>query len=634
VGLNDGETSYYRFSYAGFYGDEQADWAYITFDPSLNGKKVRVSYAAPINMSLVWSGWGDKPLPQQFSMYSCLSDFDQNLPPNPLTDDTPENWITQDWDSRDIWYVALYQMVDYLEPRYIDIEHCEQLIMHTDWRCREDRKTTDYSSVERYPGQMRTWEHNAWICGHEIEFLRQTIADIDDDLGGNAQMMTLADMFDSHNGQYAEGRCRWNWYEENTIDEYHQPDSDDPNWVGNVESHIYYQPAMGGMGGWTWDEREDPDGLTSNYGMMASDYVNDKDSLVMWEWGYQAGYFDDRDPEHIITWQDKFEERYRDLALQDFTSFVGGCAGYALGLEGGDWGGIRFRFRDESSDKEKLALVSGNEYFNFNQLDGSNLKWVQMNYHLSGLSDESVDIDMFLEAYNWDPVYSTEHKVGESGKGCHLGTVQDGLAFADDVVVIKDGQPLDIYNLNFEDDFPTPGDTGGYLNWYPTKKDYDLWERNPYQPKSGSYCCKFLIDKSDYSYSSTDDQPRTFNERHPIINQQANSFEFSVWLKTIKLDALRHLNVKSWMDLTYNYQPQDKILGMTNTQWGDVRNYSSEPTSADWMWLRNYPASPLIKYMYYDPFYMFMGDRATHPNGNYPPNAPYPQDVESISEQR
>ena len=639
VGLNDGNTSYYRFMYAGLYGDEKEYWAYIALNNDIpEGTQIRVSYAAPINMSLILpnSFWAsNNPLSQRFSMYTCLSDFDDTSIEDPISNDTPENWVAQDWDSRDIWYVALYEMIKWLKPRYIDIQHCEMWVMHTDKRCQYLRGLVpNYPDEERYPVDMHTWEHNGWTYGHEIEYLRQMIADLDDDLGGNAQMMLYADMLDSHNGQYAEGRCRWNWYEESSIDEYHQPDADDPNWVGNVKSHIYYQPAMGGMGGWTWDERDEPNGLhPCNYGMMASNYITEKDTIVCREWGYQAGYFDDRDPENVILWHDKFEERFRNLALQGFNNFVGDCAGYALALEGAYWGGIRLKCRDVLSEKEALTVIGGNTYFNFNQLDGTNLKWVQMNCAISGLSDDYVDIDLLLEAYNWDPVYSLDHKVGESGKGCHLGTVQDGLAFADDVVVTRDGQQLNIYNLNFEDDFPIPGDIGGYNNWYPTKQDYDLWERSPYQPESGSYCCKFLMDKSDYSYSSTDDSLTTFNERHAIIqNLPASVFGFSVWLKTIKFDALRHLNVKSWMDMAYNYQPKDRILGMINTQWGDVRNYSSEPTSADWMWFRNYPVSPFIKYMYYDPFYMFMGDRATHPDETYPPNAPYPKDTESLSE--
>jgi len=634
VGLNDGNTSYYRFMYAGLYGDEKGYWAYITFNNDIpEGTQIRVSYAAPINMSLILpnSFWASSnPLSQRFSMYTCLSHFDQNPHPNPPTDDITDNWTT--WDSRDIWYVALYEMIDWLKPRYIDIQHCEMWVMHTDYRCREERKT---SEEEPYPAQMQAWEHNAWNYGHEIEFVRKTIADLDDDLGGNAQMMLYADMLDSHNGRYAEGRCGWNWYPNYDRDAYPQPDSDD-TWVGNVASHIYYQPAMGGMGGWTWDEREDPDGLDCIYGMMASDYITEKDSILCREWGYQAGYFDDRDPEHVITWQEKFKERYNNLKDQGFTNFVGDCAGYALGLEGGYWGGIRFRCRDELAGKEGVAGIGGNNS-NFKQLDGTNLKWVQMNYYLSGLQEEpGLDIHMYLEAYNLDPTYAgTYHIDPNYGTGCHLGMVQDGCGYADDVhVVMNDTYDLtpDIYNSLFEYSFPNEGDPHGEHNWTPTINLYDSWLLDDYHPNTGSHCCKFSMNHKLYEYSS-ELYEKTFNERrYGDPNKQPNSLNFSVYLRTLKLDALRHLNIKSWMDLTYNYQPQDKILGMINTQWGEVRNYSSESTSADWMWFRNYPASPLIKYMYYDPFYMFMGDRATHPDDTYPPNAPYPRDTESWTE--
>jgi hypothetical protein len=644
VGLNDGNKSYFRFHTddgvsMGFYDwtDRENGWAYITFSNIPIGTQIRVSYAAPINYSLINTSLSSTTLAQRMAGWICLSDFDQNPPPDPETEDTWQNWTT--WNSRDIWYVALYQMMDWLKPRYIDIQNCEMWLMHTDYRCREERKGPGYSSLERYPRDMRVWEHNGWTYGHEIEFLRQKIADINDDLGSNTQMMLYADVLDSHNGRYAEGRCRWNWYEGTVTDSVHTPDSDDELWKGYVGSHDfqYYKPAMGGMGGWTWDTRPNPDGLTGNYGMMASDYITEKDSILCREWGYQAGYFDDRDPDNVILWQEKFKERFDNLTTQGFSNFVSDCAGYALALEGGYWGGIRFRCRDESAGIEGAADIGGGN-LSYNQLDGTNLKWVQMNYYLSGLQDPGLDIHMYLEVYNLDPTYAgTGHIDLDYGTGCHLGMVQDGLGYADDVHVVMNGTydltPY-IYNSLFEYDFPAPADPHGEINWNPTFDAHDSWLLDNYRPNTGNHCCKFSMNDNLYEYSLQLHET-TYNERHYVDpNKQPNTLNFSVYLRSLKLEALRHINPKTWADIIYNYPYQDKVLGLIDTfwVWGGVRNYSSVPTSADWMWFRHYPVSPLIKYMYYDPFYMFMGDRATHPTDTYPPNAPYPRDTESWTE--
>jgi len=636
VGLNKdidgdgiGDASYYLLSLGGFYGVGDEEKANIEFTTVFSeGTEIRVSYTAPINLSLIWPDWGGGRQEGQLAYWICLSNFNQDLPADPIDDDTPENWVN--WDTRDIWYVGLYEMINWLKPRYIDIQHCEMWVMHTDYRCREERKTPAYSNGEIYPGDMHTWEHNGWTYGHEIEYLRKTIADLDGDLGGNAQMMLYADMLDSHNGHYAEGRCWWDWYEESSIDEYHQPDADDPNWVGNVKSHIYYQPAMGGMGGWTWDERDEPNGLNPcNYGMMASNYITEKDTIVCREWGYQAGYFDDRDPEHIITWQDKFEERFRDLALQGFISFEGDCAGYALPLEGWSWGGIRLRFENPVMGDVYLHLSKKGDQ---HQLDGSNLNWVEMEGSMEDIEEDSVDLDMFLDVFNKDASFPnhTVHFVEASGKGCHIGAVQDGIIYIDDIAVNKNNVPLDIYNLDFEYDFPTDGSG---VNWYPSVCDYSDWKRSDDTKEQGSYCCKHSMRLNDYVYDPI--APLTTrNERHYVgIGPEPNPYNlyFSGYVKTIKFDALRHLNPKIWMDLSYSYQPQDSILGVVNTIWVEDRNYSGEPTSADWMWSKKYPVSPFVKYLFYDPYYLFMGDRMIDPSVVIPPNAPYPKDLEEIS---
>jgi hypothetical protein len=636
VGLNDGNTSYYRLSKGGFYGVGDEEKANIEFTTVFSeGTEIRVSYAAPINLSLIWPDWGGGRQEAQLAYWICLSDFDQDLPTDPINDDTPENWVN--WDTRDIWYVGLYEMINWLKPRYIDIQNCEMWVMHTDWRCREDRKGPGYSNVERYPGQMRVWEHNAWIYGHEIEYLRQKIADINDDLGSNTQMMLYADMLDSHNGRYAEGRCRWDWYDNNAPDEYHQPDSDD-NWVGNANSHIYYQPAMGGMGGWTWDEREEPNGLNPcNYGMMASDYITEKDSIVCREWGYQAGYFDDRDPENVILWQDKFKDRFNDLDRQGFTNFVGDCAGYALALEGGEWGGVRMRCRDVIPVINYYAHLEGDG--RVRQLDGSNLNWVEMEEDINKSAEQQIDITLFLEAYNDDSSYGEAHLNTTSGKGCRVGTVQDGIAYIDDIQVKQDGGNIFTdSNLDFETDFDNNQDP--LQDWKPSGYIWDSWIQSDEDSHLGNHCCKFKMDKTEYYYVY-DDINYTHIERQliaPFTPLYDYHLDFNVWLKTIKFDALRHLNPKIWIDLLNDYPKKEKVLGLIDTFWwytgawwiGGPRNYSSISTSADWMWSGNYPKSPFIKYFYYDPYYLFLGDKMNNPGDRSPPNAPYPKDLEKV----
>jgi len=632
VGLNYGDTSYYRFMYAGFYGDEQEYWAYITFDPSLNGKKVRVSYAAPINMSLILpnSFWASSnPLSQRFCMYTCLSDFDQNPHPNPPTDDIPDNWTT--WDSRDIWYVALYEMIDWLKPRYIDIQHCEMWVMHTDKRCREERKTTEYSNAEIYPSDMRVWEHNAFNYGKEINWLNNTIITLDSTLHTNTQMMLYADMLDSHNGHYGEGRCWWNWYPNETPILEHQPDAD-YSWIGNAKSHIYYQPAMGGMGGWTWDERDEPNGLhPCNYGMMASDYITQKDSIVCREWGYQAGYFDDRDPEHVITWQDKFKERLDNLKDQGFTNFVGDCAGYALALEGGGWG-VKMRCEDYvdehfyPQDLEKTGSSS--------QVDGTNMSWERINGELSLDEQDGIYERLFVESSTLDPAYGGRghpysHFVLNTGKGCHIGTVENGIAYIDDVYIEEGGEPLDIENLGFED---------GLLHWELVNPIYVGWESNEDEHHNGDKCCKVTIKRRLFNHDNEYIAQVSQNYQEGPFNLRTINLKFNAYIKPLKLDALRHLNVKTWMDLTYNYQPQDNILGVIDTVWGEKRNYSSEPTSADWMWSKNYPSAPFLAQMFYDPYFLFDNYRHYFEDEGeteeyYVPayyQTPYPQDAEQI----
>jgi hypothetical protein len=363
-------------------------------------------------------------------------------------------------------------------------------IMHTDYRCREDRKGPGYSNAEIYPGQMQVWEHNAWNYGHEIEYLRKTIADLDDALGRNAQMMLYADMLDSHNGQYAEGRCRWNWYVSNAPDELHQPDSDDPIWVGNVNSHDfqYYKPAMGGMGGWTWDTRTDPDGLTCNteYGMTASRYITKKDTIICREWGYQAGYFDDRDAEHVILWQEKFKERYDNLMDQGFSSFVGDCAGYALGLEGGEWGGVTLRCEDRY---EVPIEQVGNYYTANNPLDGTNLNWALIKGYLKKETQDEIDVNLYLNVCAEDPSYSPDHCMPTAGKGCHIGTVQDGVAYLDDIS-LKDGIIGKIV-LN-------PSYTMDLSHWeiYPGVS-FVSWSWTDKESHQAPGCCHFTIDRGE-----------------------------------------------------------------------------------------------------------------------------------------
>jgi hypothetical protein len=645
VGLNDTShshvdinTSYFRFvtednGGTGFYDHaDQDDWAYITFSDDMpEGTQIRVSYAAPINMGLIWPAWADQPMPRWFSPWTCLSYFDQSSPPDPETEDSAENWVT--WNSRDIWYVALYQMIGWLNPRYIDVQHCEQWIMHLDKRCQVERKNdNNYPDGEQY-GNIPDNHHNAFIYGKEIDWLEKQIESISAQKGTDTQLMLFADMFDSHNGRYAEGRCQWNWYPNDDRQPLHQPDIDD-DWVGNVNSHIYYQPAMGGMGGWTWN--------LSDPGMMASQYVENKENIVCWEWGYQDGYFDDRDPENVILWQDKFEERFRQLGDQGFTKFVGGCAGYALGLEGSPlaWAGVRMKCRDDIPGNDYYAHLQ--DHTELSQLDGSNLNWVEMEGDIDKLAGEQIDITLLPEAYNDDPSYGAIHLDIDSqsptvGKGCHLGTIQDGNGYMDDIQVKKDD--LSIFtdcNLDFESDFDNNQDP--LVDWKPSGYEWDYWTQSDEYKHCGNYCCKVGIDNNGYYYIN-DDRVWTHVERQlifPFIPESDYHIYFNVWLKTVKLDALRDINVKNWMDLTYNYQPKEKILGMINTQWGDTRNYSSESTSADWMWSKNYPVSPFIKYLFYDPYYLFLGDKMNdpafyeNPYIYFQPNAPYPTDEESI----
>lgn len=632
VGLNttmyvgEGEigTSYLRLKGGGFYGYEGDEKAYITFTDLNQGTEVRVSYAAPIKWTYINTAGEENAKPRQLAYWTCMSYFDDDgddylfndIPEvssySDLSDegfDNPGAWTS--WDSRDIWYVALYQMINRLKPRYIDIQHCEQYFMHTDDRCQVERKygvRDDYCEDEQYPDQMLSKYHNAFILGKEIDWMRRAMEEIDGEEGTDTRLMMFGDQFNSHNGTFHEGRCWWDWYHEE-VDPYHQPDADDPNWEGDERSHVYYQPAMGGMGGWTWDSSQIKNPL-----LMASTYIGGKDDMVIAEWGYQSGIFDDREGFEYIEWRDKYELRYDELVDQGFTNFVGMCAGYAV--IGGDWRRLRIRCHD------KTALEGEPDDYCSPGLDGTNLNWVQLiGDNMSKEEQEEIDITLYLETSTHDAYEGCTHFVTETGEGCHVGAVQDGVAYLDDVEVSGEGMSGTIDNPGFE---------FGLSGWTHTELDYVTWECSDEQSHGGTHSCKLEIDRTGHGYEIEGD---TFikQDYYEALQTPTVDLNFSVYVKTIKLDALRHLNPKIWTDLTDEYYQSDEILGMMSTFWGHGnRTFSTEPSSADWMWSREYPASPFIKYLHYDPYFLFdtynFRDVVNEPYLD----GPYPRDLEEL----
>jgi len=102
-------------------------------------------------------------------------------------------------------------------------------------------------------------------------------------------------------------------------------------------------------------------------------------------------------------------------------------------------------------------------------------------------------------------------------------------------------------------------------------------------------------------------------------------------VKTVKLDALRHINPKIWSDLTDEYSRREEILGVISAFWGaGDRTFSTEPSSADWMWSREYPPEPFLNWMYYDPYFLFDNYRHYFEGYDLEPcyDSPYPKDYE------
>ncbi len=622
VGVEEIGTSYLRLKGGGFYGYEGEERAYITFTDLEQGTEVRVSYAAPIKWSYINTAGEEHAKPRQLAYWTCMSYFDDDgddylfndIPEvdeyEHLSDEGFDNtgaWTS--WDSRDIWYVALYQMINRLKPRYIDIQHCEQWFMHTDDRCQVERKhgvRDDYCEDEQYPVRLLSKYHNAFILGKEIDWMRRAMEEIDGEEGTDTRLMMFGDQFNSHNGTYFEGRCWWDWYDEE-VDPYHQPDIDDENWEGDELSHVYYQPAMGGMGGWTWDSSQIKNPL-----LMASTYIDGKDDLVIAEWGYQSGIFDDREGFEYIEWRDKYELRYDELIDQGFTDFVGMCAGYAV--IGGEWRRLRMRCRDFTEEEPEDYCSPG--------LDGTNLNWVQLiGENMSKEEQEEIDIRLYLETFTRDEYEGCGHFDEFTGEGCHVGTVQDGFAYMDDVEVKNNETPLPILNKSFEN---------GLLGWTQSGPDYVTWEWSDEESHGGLHSCKLEIDRTGYYYNTLPTHIR--QDYYEALQTPTVDLDFSVYVKTIKLDALRHLNPKIWTDLTDEYYQEDEILGMMSTFWGHGdRTFSTEPSSADWMWSREYPPSPFIKYLHYDPYFLF-DTYNFHDVVNEPYlDGPYPKDLEELS---
>jgi len=613
-------TSYLRIRPSGFYGYEGDERAYITFTDLEVGTEVRVSYAAPIKWSYIYTNWEELAYPHQLAYWTCMSYFDDDgddilyndIPGVSSYSDLSEEgfdntgaWTS--WDGRDIWYVALYQMINRLKPRYIDIQHCEQFFMHTDDRCQVERKhgvRDDYCEDEQYPHRLLSKYHNAFILGKEIDWMRRAMEEIDGEEGTDTRLMMFGDQFNSHNGTYFEGRCWWDWYDEE-VDPYHQPDIDDENWEGDELSHVYYQPAMGGMGGWTWDSSQIKNPL-----LMASTYIGGKDDLVIAEWGYQSGIFDDREGFEYIEWRDKYELRYDELIDQGFTDFVGMCAGYAFESE--QW--QRLRLECEDYTEEEIVY-----YSSFERIDGTNLNWVQISGEMEKAAQEEIDIGLFFKTYTQDPSGGGAHLDGE-GKGYHAGTVQDGFAYMDDVEVKNNETPLPILNKSFE---------FGLSGWEPFGPDYITWEQSDEESHGGMHSCKLEIDRTGYYYNTVGTYIN--QDYYEALQSQTVNLDFSVYVKTIKLDALRHLNPKIWTDLTDEYYQEDEILGMMSTFCGHCnRTLSTETSSADWMWSLEYPPSPFLNWMYYDPYFLF--DNYGHYFEEYDLepyyDSPYPKDYE------
>jgi hypothetical protein len=184
-------------------------------------------------------------------------------------------------------------------------------------------------------------------------------------------------------------------------------------------------------------------------------------------------------------------------------------------------------------------------------------------------------------------------------------------------------------NLGFED---------GLVNWELVNPIYVSWESNEDEHHNGYKSCRVTIKRKLFNHDSESQASIYQKYQEGPFSPRTIDLKFNAYVKPLKLDALRNLNVKTWMDLTYNYQPQDNILGVINTMWGEKRNYSSEPTSADWMWSKNYPLAPFIAQIFYDPYFLFDNYRHYFEDEGeteeyYVPafyQAPYPQDVEKV----
>jgi len=66
-----------------------------------------------------------------------------------------------------------------------------------------------------------------------------------------------------------------------------------------------------------------------------------------------------------------------------------------------------------------------------------------------------------------------------------------------------------------------------------------------------------------------------------------------------------------------------------STFWGHGnRTFSTEPSSADWMWSREYPPMQFLNWMYYDPYFLFNTYNFHDVVNETYLDGPYPKDYE------